>query len=57
VDGAALTVVGHINVHFWQVDAAPTYDFAVFRGFSVNFREWLIEAAAEYGVAILPGLD
>lgn len=52
-----MTVVGHINVHFWQVDAAPTYDFAVFRGFSVNFREWLIEAAAEYGVAILPGLD
>lgn len=57
VDGAALTIVAHINVHFWQVDAAPTYDFAVFRSFSVSFCEWLIEAAAEYGVAILPRLD
>lgn len=46
---AAVTVVAHINVHFWQVDAAPTYEFAVFRSFAVAFWEWLFASAAEYG--------
>jgi methylglutamate dehydrogenase subunit D len=50
----AMTVVAHINVHFWQTDAVPTYDFAVFRSFSANFCEWLLEASAEFG-ALVPG--
>lgn len=47
----AVTTVAHIGVHFWQVDAAPTYDFAMFRSFAVSFWAWLADAAAEFGVA------
>jgi sarcosine oxidase subunit gamma len=50
----ALTVVAHINVHFWQTDATPTYNFVVFRSFAVSFCEWLVSAAAEFGVAVAP---
>jgi methylglutamate dehydrogenase subunit D len=49
----AMTVVAHINVHLWQSDAAPTYDFAVFRSFAASFCEWLIDAANEFGVEVL----
>jgi sarcosine oxidase subunit gamma len=48
----ALTLVGHISVHLWQVDRAPTYEFAVPRSFAAGFCEWLFAAAAPYGVAI-----
>ena len=48
---AAVTAVAYIGVHFWQVDAAPTYEFAMFRSFAVSFGEWLVDAAAEFGVA------
>jgi sarcosine oxidase subunit gamma len=48
----AMTVVGHINVHFWQSDEAPTYDFAVFRSFAASFCEWLLDASAEFGVLV-----
>ena len=48
----ALTLVGHINVHLWQVDPAPTYDFAVPRSFAASFCEWLIAAAASHGLII-----
>jgi methylglutamate dehydrogenase subunit D len=50
----AMTVVAHINVHLWQIDTAPTYDFAVFRSFAGSFCEWLLDAAAEFGV-LVPG--
>jgi sarcosine oxidase subunit gamma len=46
----ALTTVGHINVQFWQVDDAPTYDFLVFRSYAVSFCEWVLAAGAEFGV-------
>jgi methylglutamate dehydrogenase subunit D len=49
---AAITAVSHIGVHFWQVDTIPTYEFTVFRSFAVAFGEWLVEASAEFGVAI-----
>jgi methylglutamate dehydrogenase subunit D len=49
----AMSVVAYINVHFWQVDDAPTYEFAVFRSFAVAFWEWLGDSAAEYGVAVV----
>ncbi len=48
----AMTLVGHINVHLWQSDAAPTYDLAVFRSFAAGFCEWLIDASAEFGVLV-----
>lgn len=50
VDDTALTVVANINVHFWQIDETPTYEFAVFRSFAVAFHEWLLEASIEFGV-------
>ncbi len=51
-DDTAMTVVAHINVHLWQCDAAPTYDFVVFRSFAGSFCEWLLDAAAEFGVKV-----
>jgi sarcosine oxidase subunit gamma len=52
---AASTVVAYIGTHFWQVDAAPTYDFSVASSLALAFLEWLIEAAAEFGVGYRPG--
>jgi methylglutamate dehydrogenase subunit D len=48
----AVTAVAYIGVHFWQVDAAPTYEFAVLRSFAVAFWEWIADAAAEFNVAL-----
>ena len=48
----ALTVVAHINVHLWQSDPAPVYDFAVFCSFARSFCEWLIDAGSEFGVEV-----
>lgn len=49
---AAVTTVAHIGVHMWQLDAAPTYELAMFRSFAVSFWEWLVDAAAEFGVSV-----
>jgi heterotetrameric sarcosine oxidase gamma subunit len=49
----AMTIVAHINVHLWQCDAVPTYDFAVFRSFAGSFCEWLLDASAVFGVEIV----
>jgi len=51
----ALTSAAHINLSLWQVDDGPTYDIAVFRGFAESFATWLLDAAAEFGIEILPG--
>ena len=48
----ALTAAGHIAVQFWQLDEAPTYEFAVFRSFAAAFCEWLKQAGAEFGVTV-----
>jgi methylglutamate dehydrogenase subunit D len=50
----ALTSVAHINVQLWQVDDAPTYEFAVFRSFAAAFCEWLLAASAEFGTGVQP---
>jgi sarcosine oxidase gamma subunit len=39
-------------VHFWQTDAKPTYEFAMFRSFTMAFCEWLLDSSAEFGVAL-----
>jgi sarcosine oxidase subunit gamma len=49
----ALTLAGHINVHLWQVDAAPTYEFAVFRSFAASFSEWFLAASAAFGLSVV----
>lgn len=40
----AITSIAHIGVHFWQLDANPTYEFTVFRSFAGAFYEWLEDA-------------
>ena len=50
----ALTLVGHISVHLWQIDLAPTYEFAVPRSFAANFCEWLLAAAHGKGFIVQP---
>jgi methylglutamate dehydrogenase subunit D len=51
----ALTLVGHVSVHLWQVDPVPTYEFAVPRSFAASFCEWLFAAAASNGLLIRAG--
>ena len=48
----ASTIVAHINVHFWQLDEVPTFEFAVFRSFAPAFWRFLTESAAEYGYRV-----
>lgn len=48
----AISAVAYMNVHFWQIDEGPTYEFAVFRSYARAFGEWLADSAAEYGVMV-----
>jgi len=48
----ATTVVHHIGVQIWQVDATPTFDMAVFRGFAGSFWDWFAASAAEFGYVV-----
>ena len=48
----AVTQVAHIDVQIWQLDAAPTYEIAAFRGFAGSLWRWLELAAAEYGLQL-----
>lgn len=50
---AAVTTVGHIAVHLWQLDETPTYEFAVFRSYAAAFWRWLVDSAAEFGAVIV----
>jgi heterotetrameric sarcosine oxidase gamma subunit len=50
----ALTLLGHINVHFWQIDLSPAYQLAVPRSFAASFCEWLFAASAKYGLSVGP---
>jgi sarcosine oxidase subunit gamma len=43
-----LSVIGHIGVHLWQVDDAPTYDCVVARSYARDFLKWIEVASAEY---------
>ena len=49
---AATTSVALVGVTFWQLDAAPTYRFAVGRSFAASFSRFLATSAAEFGCAI-----
>lgn len=48
----ASTVVHHIGVQIWQVDDAPTFDIAMFRGFAGSFWDWLSASASEFGFEV-----
>jgi methylglutamate dehydrogenase subunit D len=50
---AAVTTVGHIAVHLWQLDETPTYEFAVFRSYAAAFWRWLMDSAAEFGAVVV----
>lgn len=52
VGDVALTTVAHMGVHFWQVDAEPTYEFAVSRSFAAAFWSWLLEASSSFGTVV-----
>jgi methylglutamate dehydrogenase subunit D len=49
---AAVTIVAHIGAHIWQVDETPTYELIVARSYAAAFLEWLLDAAAEFGVSL-----
>ena len=49
----ALAHANHIAVTFWQIDDAPTYEFAVARGYARSFWTWLRDAGARYGIDIV----
>ena len=50
---AAVTTVGHIVVHLWQLDETPTYEFAVLRSYAAAFWRWLVDSAAEFGAVVV----
>jgi sarcosine oxidase subunit gamma len=41
----AITHASHIGIMLWQLDAAPTYELAVFRSYAQSLADWL-EASA-----------
>ena len=49
---AAATVAAHVGIQIWQLDDAPTYELAMFRGFAGSFWRWLMESSAEFGVEV-----
>ena len=51
---AATSVINHIGAQIWQVDDAPTYEIAAFRGFAESFWHWLTDSAAEFGYRVEP---
>jgi sarcosine oxidase subunit gamma len=54
---AAATLVSHLPVQLWQLDEAPTYEFAVARSLVLAFWHWLEAAAAEFGLELTPPVD
>ena len=51
---AAVTVAGGISVFVSRRDEEDVFDCAVPRSFALSFWEWLVDSAAEYGVAATP---
>jgi heterotetrameric sarcosine oxidase gamma subunit len=49
----ALTQAGHIGVQLWQLDAAPTYELAMFRSLAPGLLGWLVEASAAFGTDLI----
>jgi methylglutamate dehydrogenase subunit D len=52
VGDAAVTTCSHLGVILWQLDAAPTYEIALFRSLAADFWHWLSDSAAEFGLRV-----
>lgn len=48
----AVTMLGHVVVQIWQVDAQPTYDLVGPRAVAGDVWHWLAASAAEYGLDV-----
>lgn len=47
-NSVAITHANHIGVILWQIDDAPTYEFAMFRSFADSFMRWLTHSSEEF---------
>lgn len=54
VNDCASSLLGHLNVQIHCI-GDQTFDLYVFRSFGLAMWDWLIDAALEYGVEMLPG--
>ena len=50
----AATFCAHLDVLLWQIDAVPTFEIAVARGFAGSFWHWLEASSAMIGLAVTP---
>jgi methylglutamate dehydrogenase subunit D len=55
VGSTAVTVVAHVGVHLWQIDATPTFELSVPRSLAESFWHWLEVSSAEYGLDVTQG--
>lgn len=46
----ASTLLAHVGVQIWQVDATPTYDITAYRGYAGSVWNWLVASASEFGL-------
>jgi sarcosine oxidase subunit gamma len=49
---AAVTALGQVGVHIWQVDAQPTYDLAVPTSYAAYVWRWIIDAGSQFGLCV-----
>jgi len=54
VGDVASSILAHIAVTIWRTDEA-SYDIAVPRSFAGDLGRWLVESAAEFGLAVVGG--
>jgi len=43
----AVTVIGHIGVHLWQIDDEPGYELAIPSSYARSFWRWIAASAAQ----------
>jgi sarcosine oxidase subunit gamma len=49
----ALTLAAQLGVQLWQLDEAPTYEIAAFRGYAGSLYRAVFAAGEEYGIEVL----
>lgn len=50
----APTLLGHVGVLLHAIDDSPSFDLYLPRSYAAAVFEWLLEAAAEYGLRVAP---
>ncbi len=53
----AMTMIPDIDVHLWRCEESPEFRILVHRSFAPPFCNWLLAAAAEYGLEVQRALD